>query len=698
MDSDSINNLVAMLALQLGIIFFAVRLFGRLARKFGIPQILGELLAGIIIGPYALGGLTLPGFPQGLFASGSGFLGVSNELYAFASIASIVLLFASGLETNIGLFLRYALRGGVIGLGGALISFIAGGMVGTFLLDTSFMDPRCLFLGILATTTSMGISARILSDQKKIDSPEGVTVLAATVFDDVLGIVALAVVLGIVTVIGGGTNKESFDLAAAMLIAGKAFGIWLGFTVLGVVFSKKVAAFLKLFKSPADFSILALGLALILAGLFEKQGLALKIGAYIAGLSLSKTDIAPVVQERIRGVYDFFVPVFFVVMGMMVNFRDFFSPAILVFGAIYTVTAVLSKFIGCSGPALLLGFNIKGALRIGMGMIPRGELVLIIASVGLGAGIFNEQLFAVIVMMTLITILAAPPLMQAVFKMSGSGTRAPAREDDLVSVKWEFSSKEIADLVIDNLLKDLNNEGFYIQVMNIDEGLSQARKDDITLYITEKENIVTIDTFESDMPFVKTAVYEVIVELHEAIHRLEDSSVPLEMKKELLELEDEDSSHNELLAYINPECINISLKGGTKKEIITELVDMLAARGKLIDRDTVLNDVLEREEIMNTGMDHGIALPHAKTDGVEDMQVAVGIKKEGIDFGSLDGEKSRLFILMISPKRMAAPYLEFLAAVSSVLHDKSTREAVINANSTELAAKLLRAGDLKRIF
>jgi Kef-type K+ transport system membrane component KefB/mannitol/fructose-specific phosphotransferase system IIA component (Ntr-type) len=560
------------------------------------------------------------------------------------------------------------------------------------------MDPRCLFLGILATTTSMGISARILSDQKKIDSPEGVTVLAATVFDDVLGVVALAVVLGIVTVIGEGATSENFDLAAAMIIAGKAFGIWLGFTFLGVVFSKKVAAFLKLFKSPADFSILALGLALILAGLFEKQGLALKIGAYIAGLSLSKTDIAPVIQERIRGIYDFFVPVFFVVMGMMVNFRDFFSPAILAFGAIYTVTVVLSKFIGCSGPALLLGFNIKGALRIGMGMIPRGELVLIIASVGLAAGIFNEQLFAVIVMMTLITILAAPPLMQAVFKMPGSGTRVPAREDNLISVKWEFSSKEIADLVIDNLLKDLGNEGFYIQVMNIDEGLSQARKDDITLYITEKENIVTIDTFESDMPFVKTAVYEVIVELHEAIHRLEESSIPLEMKKELLELEDEKSNHNELLAYIDPECISIDLKGGTKKEVITELVDMLAARGKLANRDMVLKDVLEREEVMNTGMDNGIALPHAKTDGVEDIAVAVGVKKEGIDFGSLDGEKSRLFILMISPKRATAPYLEFLAAVSTVLHEKTTREAVINAHSPELAAKLLRTGDLKRIL
>jgi Kef-type K+ transport system membrane component KefB/mannitol/fructose-specific phosphotransferase system IIA component (Ntr-type) len=693
MDSDAVSSLVAVLAIQLGIIFFAVKLTGRLAKKLGIPQLLAELTAGIIIGPFALGGIPVPGMPLGIFATGGGFLGISNELYAFASIASVILLFATGLETNIALFLRYAAAGGLIGLGGAAVSFTLGVFAGVFMLDAGFMDPRCLFLGILSTATSMGITARILSDQKKMDSPEGTTILAATVFDDVLGVIALAVALGIVTVFSGNLS-DSLNAAAVIQIAGKAFGIWLVFTVLGVIFSKKVASFLKFFKSPADFSVLALGIALLIGGLFEKQGLALKIGAYIAGLSLSKTDIAPAIQERIRGIYDFFVPVFFVVMGMMVNFRFFLSPPVLFFGAIYTLSAVIAKIIGCSGPALLLGFNGKGALRIGMGMVPRGELVLIIASVGLAAGVLNEQLFAVVILMTLVTTLAAPPLVAASFKIPGSGTRKPARSDNMVSTKWEFLSADIADLVINTLLKDLRNEGFYIQVMNIEEGLSQARKGDISLFIKEEENVVTIDTYEPDLLFVKTAIYEVIVGLHEAIHRLEESSDPQAMKKELSKMDDE--SRNELLSYISGENTNINLKGKTKKEIITELVDILASQGKLLDRDMVLNDVLERESIMNTGMEHGIALPHAKTDGTDKLLVAVGIKKDGIDFGSMDGEKSKLFILMISPKKGAVPYLEFLSAIGSSLHDDAARDAILNAPSAEIAAKLIRTGERRK--
>ena len=695
------DSFIAILALQLGIIFIVVRLFGRLAKKIGVPQLLGELVAGIIIGPYALGGISLPGFPQGIFAAGAAnagvALGISNELYAFASIASVVLLFTSGLETNIGLFLRYSVAGGLIGLGAAITSFVVGGLTGVFLLDTSFMDPRCLFLGILSTATSMGITARILSDQRKMDSPEGATILAATIFDDVLGVIAMAVVLGIVTVVSGAAanaDASEIDVAAVMIIAGKTFVIWLGFTVLGLIFSKKVAAFIKFFKSPADFSILALGIALILGGFFENQGLALKIGAYIAGLSLSKTDIAPVIHERVRGIYDFFVPVFFVVMGMMVNIREFLLPQVLAFGAIYTLTAILARIAGCSGPALLLGFNVKGALRIGVGMVPRGELVLIMASVGLASGVLSEQLFAVIVLMTLITTLAAPPLMIASFRIPGIGTRKPARDDNMASMKWEFSSGDIAGLVTDTLLKDLRNEGFYIQVMNVEEGLSQARKGDIILFIKEDDNVVTIDAFEPDLPFVKTAVYEVIVELHDSIHRLGEFSDPAAMKEELSKIDDD--SHHDLLSHINSENIIINLKGESKVEIITELVDILAAQGKLLDRDAVINDVLERESVMNTGMDNGIALPHARTDGVDDLLVAVGIKKDGIDFGSLDGEKSRIFILMISPRKASVPYLEFLAAVSAALRDKDTREAVIGAPSAEIAVKLLVTGERRK--
>jgi fructose-specific phosphotransferase system IIA component len=674
------------LVLQLGIIIFMVRLGGRVVKRFGIPSVLGELLAGVLIGPYALGGIALPGFPQGLFPPGEGTLAVSPELYAFATVASIILLFASGLETDLGLFLRYSVAGGVIGIGGVLLSFSFGALTGMLLLHVPFIDPRCLFLGVLSTATSVGITARILSDQKKMDSPEGVTILAAAVFDDVLGIIALAVVLGIVALITGGTG--TLNAGSILGIAGKAFGVWLGFTALGLIFSKRLASFLKLFKHSFDFSVLALGLALLLAGFFEKQGLAMIIGAYIAGLSLSKTDIAAVIQERIHGLYEFFVPIFFAVMGMMVNVREIMTPPVLIFGLLYTASAVLSKVIGCGGPALLLGFNARGSLRIGTGMIPRGEVALIIAGIGLASGILDGRLFGVIIMMTLITTLAAPPLLSASLRIPGPGTKKPVKGDDSAAAVWEFNSDEIADLVVDTLLKDLKAEGFYVQMMNIDDGLSQARKDDIALSITEEESTVTIETARADLPFVKTAVYEVILGLSDAIQKLKDSADPQAMKRELADLEGR--SREDLLSLIEPECISLKLRGDTKEGVITELVDILAARGRLEDRDMVLSDVLQREKTMSTGMQHGIALPHAKTDGVKDLAVAVGIKKEGIDFESLDGEKSRVFILVVSPRKTSGPHIQFLAAIGAVLNNEEVRRDLIAAESKDKAAALLR--------
>jgi Kef-type K+ transport system membrane component KefB/mannitol/fructose-specific phosphotransferase system IIA component (Ntr-type) len=689
-ESESISALVAVLALQIGIILFAVRFFGRLAKKIGIPQVLGELIAGIVIGPYAFGSIHIPGFPHGIFALTEGTLAVSNELYAFASIASIVLLFASGLETDIGLFLRYSVAGGIIGIGGVLVSFTLGDMVGVFLLNASFMDPRCLFLGILSTATSVGITARILSEHKKMDSPEGVTILAAAVFDDVLGIIALAVVLGIVALLtehtGGGLKAD-----AILAIAGKAFGIWLGFTALGLIFSKKIAGFLKLFRNASDFSILAIGIALVLAGVFEKQGLAMIIGAYIAGLSLSKTDIAIVIQERIHGIYEFFVPLFFAVMGMMVNVREIISPPVLIFGAIYTGVAVVSKVIGCGGPALLLGFNGRGALRIGAGMVPRGEVALIIAGIGLAMGIINDQLFAVVILMTLITTLMAPPLLSASLKLAGSGTRSHVKGDDSSSMDWKFPSEIIADMVINKLLDDLRSEGFYIQMMNINEGLSQARKDDVVLSINENDNVVTIEAARADMPFVKRAIYEVVVELHESIRVLKESSTPQDMQKVLLDKSGR--TREELLSLIKTECTSIALKGETKEEIIGEMVDMLSAQGMILNKEMVLKDIWEREGIMSTVMEHGIAMPHARTDGIDDLSVAVGIKKEGIDLKAEDGGKTWLFILSIAPKKNTSPYLEFLATIGTLLTDEPTRNAVHNAPTTEVAARLLRTGE-----
>lgn len=686
---EGIASVMANLVLQLGILIFAVRLIGKLFKKIKVPTVLGELLIGVVIGPFALGGIPLPGFPQGIFPLNSASLAVSPELYSFSQVASIILLFASGLETDLKLFLKYSVAGGVIGIGGVVFSFVLGDLVGVLLLHTNFMDVRCLFLGIMSTATSVGITARILSDKKKMDSPEGVTILASAVFDDVLGIILLAVILGVVAVLNGtGASISGVEIAK---IAGKAFGIWLVFTALGLIFSKQIAKFLKFFKHSYDFSICALGLGLLLAGVFEKQGLAMIIGAYVTGLSLSSTDIAPIIQERIRGLYDFFVPIFFAVMGMMVNVGEMLSKDVLIFGAIYTVVAILAKVFGCAFPAMLMGFNFKGGLRIGCGMIPRGEVALIIAGIGLTAGILDEKLFGVVILMTLVTTLVAAPFLNFSLSLPGRGTRKETTTEDVITLSWDFGSDEIADLVVDMLLKNLRNEGFYVQMMNINEGISQARKGSTVLSIKEEENIVTIETSAEAEAFVKTSMYEMILGVIDLINNLKKGFDGIALKKDILDSDATDAdSDNQFKKLIKPEVIIANSKAETKDDLLKEMVLLLSNTGNVRDWEMVLSDVLSREKIMSTGMEKGIAIPHAKSDGVIAPCVAVCVKKDGIDFGSIDKEPSKIFFMIVSPKKANSPHLQMLASISSIVRNKETLSKILEAKNSDEICKILK--------
>lgn len=687
---------IVTLVFQLAIIIFAVRIFGKLAAKAGIPSVLGELIAGIILGPFALGSIGLPGFEHGLFPVLQGSEAVSPELNAIAQIASIILLFASGLETDLSLFLKYSVSGGIIGIGGVLASFIFGDVAAMFIIKylghlpqlPGFMDVRCLFLGVMSTATSVGITARILSDKKKMDSPEGVTILAAAVFDDVLGIVLLAVINGIAAATAGETASAGLSASAIGLIAAKAIGIWLVATVLFILLSKYIAKFVRLFGGTYDFSIAAFGVALILAGFFEKQGLAMIIGAYTTGLALSRTDIAPMIQERIHGLYKFFVPVFFAVTGMSVNITQLFDKTVILCGLLFTFLCVVSKLLGCGGPALALGFNLKGGFRIGAGMIPRGEVALIIAGIGLSAGIVDQKLFGIVIMMTLLTTLVAPPILSISLKINGRGTKKETRTQDNQQFVWDFNDPEIAKLVVDMVQRDLRAEGFYVQLMNISEGLVQARRSNTSYSFTLQGSILTIETDAADMGFIKGELYEVMIRLNKSL-----SSLSALKNTETLQYgfaSPENRVTNSITKYLKEKCISTNLKGTTKDEIIEELTGLLIQSGNVINRQNVINSIKDREKIMSTGLEKGIAFPHAKTDAVSDVSVAIGIKKEGVDFNALDGNPSNIFVLIVSPFSNSGPHMRVMSSFSGALLHLDVKQKLLEAKSPKEIIEILK--------
>ncbi len=685
-EGSTITEAMTTLVFQLGIVIFAVKAGGSLARGAGMPSVLGELLAGVIIGPFALGSIPLPGLPNGFFPIAGPDMAISPVLYGFSTVASIILLFSSGLETDLDMFLRYSVAGGIVGLGGVIFSYSLGAGIAALLLHTGFFSPSSMFLGIMCTATSVGITARILSDRKKMDSPEGVTILAAAVFDDVLGIVALAIVMGVVAAMTGHATGNLTTMGIAG-IAVKAFGLWLGFTALGLVFGKKIATLLKRSGGASSFTLLAFGLALLLAGFFETQGLAMIIGAYIVGLSLSKTDLSFLIQEKMKPMYDFFVPVFFAVMGMLVDVRQIFSPSILAFGLIYTLFAILSKVFGCGLPSLFLGFNLKGAIRIGVGMVPRGEVALIIAGIGLSSGILEPSIFGVAILMTMITTLVAPPALGAVLSKGGQGTRLTVKGSNTEQIFFEFPSSEITDLVTDTLLRAFEREGFLVQIMNLSEGISHIRKDDISISLVKEETRLSLETAPEDVSFAKTTVHETLLELDSSFDRLKHSYDPENLRQNI----DIDSGrrNSTFLEKLDKNCLTASLVSTKKEDAIAELVGLLDVAGKLLNKDIVLADVLERESKMSTGMQHGIALPHARTSGLAKPAIAIGVSHKGVDFTTLDGSTVHIIALIVSPAREEAPHMQMLAGLGAALGDDQVRERMMKARSGEELISLL---------
>ena len=680
-----IMHRMMLLALQLGVILFMARLGNIFFEKIKMPGVLGELIAGVLIGPYLLGAVPLPGFPYGLFPLFSLEFPVSPELYGICTIASIVLLFMVGLETDIKLFLRYSLAGSLVGVGGVITSFVLGDIMTMifskmlFGVSLGFFAPPCLFLGIISTATSVGISARILSEERMLDSPEGVTILAGAVVDDVLGIILLAIGLG---VISASEASGNINWAHIGIIAVKAVGIWLAAMVIGLIASQKISVLLKWFRDRSSIAIMSFGFALILAGLFEEAGLAMIIGAYVMGLSLSKTDINRVIREKMNPIYALFVPVFFTVMGMLVDIRLLASREVLIFGALYTVVIDIAKIIGCGFPSLFCNFNMRGALRIGLGMLPRGEVTLIIAGIGLAAGVLNPEIFGVVILMTLITALIAPPSLVALIKNPASGLRKPVAIEKGPLVSFNFPSFQTANLLVTKLLAVFESEGFFVHSLNRIERIYQLRKDEVVINFQHKGMDIVFDCSKAEIPFVNTAMYEVLAELEQTVNELKKPVDRAAIGRKLQEYLPETFRGTALAGYLSKNLLEPKLKGKNKYEIIDELLNILDQNGLIKNMDDARNTVLTREESMSTGMQFGIAIPHGRTDAVDQLICAVGIKPESVDFKSIDGKPSKIIILTLSPKKASAPHMQFMSMVSQALNEKG-RKALLACKTPE---------------
>lgn len=499
---------LAHLTLQLGILLLGAKLVGLLFKKLKQPEVLGELIGGMAVGPFALGAIDFPGlgkiFPiaeqVGEHAAG---IPISPELYFIGQIGAVLLLFLVGLETDAKLFMKYGLKSLGIAIGGVVLPFIFGAWATVqFGFAESFMDGPALFMGAIMVATSVGITARVLSDINKLDTHEGVSILAAAVIDDVLGILVLAAVLGIAG--GAGTNGEAagFDWGHLGTIGLKALGFFVVVGSIGVLFGKRFSNLLLKLEGK-NYAAIAAAITFGIAAAAEMFGLAMIIGAYLVGILLSVTKLGKELEERLSGVSNILVPIFFATMGTLVNFEAMATG--LAFGLVVTALAIVGKVIGSGVPAFLSGFNFLGSFRIGIGMLPRGEVALIIAGIGLSAGVIGDEVFGVSILMTIVTTIMAPIILVPLFMKDKSGLKKPEEIVDASPdpyMTWKGNPNLLASWR-GFLVEGLEQKGYDVTLRDGVRGITQLvnQTDDDKICVLRQQNgTLTLDCSPESEP------------------------------------------------------------------------------------------------------------------------------------------------------------------------------------------------------
>ncbi|MBB3228375.1 Kef-type K+ transport system membrane component KefB [Luteibacter sp. Sphag1AF] len=373
--------------LTLFIIFVAAQIGGEIAQRIKLPAVVGEIAAGCAIGPSALGWLHVEQIAPGM------------PIDVLAEIGVILLLFSVGLETRLDDLKKVGRSAVMVGVLGVIIPFALGAL---WAHGSGFDWIRAMFVAAAFVATSAGITARVLQELGVLQRQEARIILGAAVIDDILAML----LLGIVSSLQDGGKLDVGSLALTLLGA-------IGFVAVigwgGTRVMRRTSGWLDKPSNPLSPLTIVLALCLGLAFLSTRFGLAAIIGAFLAGMIASESRQREELEHQTAPLLAFLTPFFFVVTGAKVNLQELADGKALLALAVVTVIAIVSKLAGGFLGALSLGK--RGATIVGFGMVPRGEVGVVIASLGLAAGVFNEQIYAIIVAMSLLTAMVTPPIL-----------------------------------------------------------------------------------------------------------------------------------------------------------------------------------------------------------------------------------------------------------------------------------------------
>ena len=379
--------------IAVGILLASAKLMGELFSRIKLPIVLGELIAGMIIGPFALGAFLL--HPD----TGESILQIGPEIRTLGEIGAIVILFMAGLEMTPKEFLRGGKASFTVGTLGVVVPFFAGLLV---FQAFGFDALQAMMIATALTATSIAISIQVLKEFNKIKSPEARLIIAAAVVDDILAIA----VLSVVTSFGGAEAIDNIDLVDVTFTILKVLGFFAAILIAAIFIIPKVIT-PKIWKATGSVEGIATASFFGAAAIAGMLGLSPIVGAFAVGMALSATKVFEKIENFISRIGLIFAPLFFAIIGAQVDFRTV-NLDVLMLSAVVIAIAIATKLFGCGLPSILFLKNKAAGMRVGIGMISRGEVGLIVAGVGLSSGVLTGDVYTTIVLMVAVTTIITP--------------------------------------------------------------------------------------------------------------------------------------------------------------------------------------------------------------------------------------------------------------------------------------------------
>ena len=394
------------IVISLGVLLFAAKIFAELFARLKLPIVLGELAAGIIVGPFALGGLPL--------FDGKPIVILDETIRHVGDISAIVILFVAGLQITPREFLRGGAASFTVGSLGVIMPLFVGYYAFT-LYGISVLESVLIATALAAT--SVAISVQVLSKLGKIQTNEAKIILGAALVDDILVIAILSVVTTIVQT-GGEVTPDIFGILFLIL---KILGLFVALLVGAVIIVPRVLHAERLWRSEGSVEGIATAAFFGAAGIAAFVGLSPIVGAFAVGMAIASTRVIKQIEEYVSKLEIIFAPLFFAIIGAQVDLRGFNINVLYLAGLIIAV-AIITKLIGCSLSSMIFLKDRSKAMKVGIGMISRGEIGLIVAGVGVSAGILTTDTYTSIIIMVTVTTIITPIWLKIAYKEENIAT------------------------------------------------------------------------------------------------------------------------------------------------------------------------------------------------------------------------------------------------------------------------------------